>query len=76
MQEHRIETTIKSNGTLTLEELPFKEGDIVEVIILERQVKPETENPYPLRGKLLKYDDPFGPAAPLEDWEALRDDRS
>ncbi len=72
MQAHRTEAVIKANGTLTLEELPFKEGDLVEVIVLERQPEAKTDNPYPLRGKLLKYDDPFGPAAPLEDWEALR----
>jgi hypothetical protein len=26
----------------------------------------------PLRGSILRYDDPFGPAAPLEDWEVLQ----
>ena len=72
MQAHRTETVIKTNGTLTLEELPFKEGDVVEVIVLERQTKPETDNPYPLRGTLYQYDDPFEPVVPPEDWEALR----
>jgi len=30
------------------------------------------ENPDLLRGSVLRYDDPFGPACPLEDWEALQ----
>lgn len=29
-------------------------------------------SPYPLEGTVLHYEDPFGPAAPLEDWEALK----
>ncbi len=72
MQAHKTEAVIQPDGKLLLEKLPFKEGDLVEVIVLERQVKQEAENSYPLRGKLLKYDDPFGPATPLEDWEALK----
>lgn len=29
-----------------------------------------------LRGTLLRYDDPYEPAAPLSDWEVLKDDSS
>jgi hypothetical protein len=29
-------------------------------------------NLYPLRGTVLFYEDPFEPAVPVEDWEALR----
>lgn len=76
MQAHKVETTIKANGTLLLEELPFGEGAAVEVIVLERPTekvaaRPE-EDKYPLRGTVYKYDDPFEPAVPPEDWEALR----
>ena len=35
---------------------------------LERQW---IEKPNLLEGSVLKYDDPFGPACPPEDWEAL-----
>ncbi len=28
------------------------------------------ENPNLLKGSVLRYDDPFGPACPPEDWEA------
>jgi len=30
------------------------------------------QNTKPLRGTVTRYDDPFGPAAPVEEWEALR----
>lgn len=59
-----------------LEEVPFAEGVAVEVIVLERPTneanESQVEDRYPLRGKLLRYDDPFGPAVPPEDWEAMR----
>lgn len=72
MQAHKIETVVQTDGRLMLEKLPFKKGDTVEVIILECQVKKEPDNPNLLHGKLLRYDDPFGSATPLEDWEALK----
>jgi hypothetical protein len=30
------------------------------------------QNLYPLRGKVLYYEDPFEPAVPTEDWEVLK----
>src|SRR6266478_6503879 len=38
--------------------------------LTEEQKKLLAENPYPLRGTVLRYDDPFEPAVPPEDWEA------
>ncbi|MGI8408268.1 MAG: hypothetical protein ACR2M8_00120 [Pyrinomonadaceae bacterium] len=74
MEAHRIETTVQPNGMIILEDLPFDEGKKVEVIVLEstEAVEEKSENPYPLRGTEYKYDDPFGPAVPLEDWEVLK----
>ena len=72
MKAHRIETTLTENGTLTIGNLPFQAGDTVEIIILERYSRPLNSNPYPLRGKVIRYDDPFESATPLEDWEALQ----
>lgn len=79
MNAHRIETILTDNGTLTLRDLPFQKGDAVEVIILERPSVQEgaaptrhpNSNPYPLRGKVIRYDDPTEPVA-LEDWEVLQ----
>lgn len=73
MQAHRVEKIIQSNGVLILENLPFEAGKKVEVIVLEAEngkIEP-VKNNYPLRGSLYKYDDPFEPVVPIEDWEAL-----
>lgn len=73
MNAYRIETTLTENGTLTLQDLPFCAGDSVEIIVLERRshTRHPGENPYPLRGKVIRYDDPTEPVA-LEDWEVLQ----
>ena len=73
MQAHKIETVVGADGTIILEKLPFKEGGTVEVIILGQQTESPTSNPYPLRGTTpYRYDDPFEPLVPAEDWEALK----
>ncbi len=81
MNAFKVETVLTEDGTLILQDLPFHAGDTVEVIILERlscqqeqTVTPTSDsNLYPLRGKQpYRYDDPFEPAVPLEDWEALQ----
>lgn len=79
---HRLEAVIGANNSLTLEDLPFNEGKEVEVIVLEKStVATSTQQAntddkptprFPLRGKTLKYIDPFEPAAPLEDWEVYK----
>ena len=61
MQAHRIETVIPANGSIVLENLPFKEGERVEIIVLERREN-ASQKDTPLAGALLKYEDPFGPA--------------
>ena len=79
MNAHHVETVLTENGTLTLRDLPFQAGDAVEVIILERHKLQPSEastnhsdsNLYPLRGKVIHYDDPTEPVA-LEDWEVLQ----
>lgn len=71
MQAHRIETTVQPNGKVILENLPFDAGETVEIVISKAENEAK-ENPYPLRGTVYKYEDPFEPAVPLEDWDALR----
>ena len=73
MNAHKIETTLTDNGTLLLKDLPFQAGDSVEIIILKRNYQQSESNPYPLRDKQpYRYDDPFEPPIPLEDWEVLQ----
>lgn len=79
---HRLKAVIGANNSLTLEDLPFNEGKEVEVIVLEKPTVAASSQPsdtndkptprFPLRGKTLKYIDPFEPAAPLEDWEVYK----
>jgi hypothetical protein len=70
MNVHRIETTVATDGTLTLTNLPFHAGDAVEVIIVPRASASAEQNAYPLRGKVIHYNNPTAPVA-QEDWEAL-----
>ena len=66
---HRVETTLRQDGTLTLEHLPFRAGQAVEVIILAHPAVAPAGNPYPLRGTALHYERPTEPVA-AEDWGA------
>ena len=58
------------NGKLTLDNVPFAEGEEVEVIVLAEARKARGER-YPLRGSVLRYDDPTAPVADT-DWDVLR----
>lgn len=71
MQAVRIETKIKNDGNLILNELPFKPGESVEVIVLE-QKKQESilANQYSLRGTPVNYQKPYLPVSEAK-WEAL-----
>ncbi|HEV7475838.1 MAG TPA: hypothetical protein VGN90_17410 [Pyrinomonadaceae bacterium] len=68
MSTHHIEITLSQDGKLMLDELPFRAGDKVEVIILAQQPKRNGDE-YSLRGKPIEYLDPTDPVAP-DDWEA------
>ncbi len=67
---HRLETRLAEDGTLTLEHLPFRPGQAVEVIVVPLPEKGPLENAYPLRGLSVAYDRPTEPVAE-QDWEAL-----
>ena len=62
MNAHRIETALTENGKLSLQNLPFKKGDEVEIIVLERSSSKNISDSHPLRGTVIRYDDPFEPA--------------
>ena len=71
MNAHRIETILSSERLVTLRDIPFTPGTLLEIIILEREVSIEAKNRYPLRGTAYRYDAPFEPVA-LEEWEAAK----
>jgi hypothetical protein len=57
---------------LSLKNLPFKKGDEVEIIILDRSSSKTISDRDSLRGTVISYDEPFEPATSFEDWEALK----
>ncbi len=71
MQAYRIETKLKQDKKLILDNLPFHAGESIEIIILSQSPSPVHKDHYPLRGKLVRYIDPTEPVA-VEDWEALK----
>ncbi len=75
MNAYKVETVLTEDGTLLLKELPFHAGDAVEIVILEQSKTPlpsSSEQPIrSLKGSILRYDEPFELATPLEDWEVL-----
>jgi hypothetical protein len=70
MRAYRIEKTLSEDGVLELRALPFRAGEIVEVIILSREDKVGEARDFPLRGKVLRYEKPTEPVA-QDDWEVL-----
>ncbi len=71
METLRVEKVIQSNGTIVLENLPFAEGEKVEIIIVKSGAENEKKL-YSLRGTAYKYENPFEPAIAPEDWEAAK----
>jgi hypothetical protein len=84
MSAHRIEATLNQDGRLVLENLPFRAGDVVEVVIMEHKTgtngdsgdlimfksntKAHAANSYPLRGAVIKYEAPTEPVG-VDDWD-------
>ena len=59
--------------SLDLPELAEFIGKEVEIVVTEvSKPSPTGEDRFPLRGTVLWYEDPDGPAVPEEDREALR----
>jgi hypothetical protein len=71
MPTYRVETEVSKDGSVTVKGLPFKAGHKVEVIVRDRNRQKEGEGPYPLRGKPIRYVDPFGSVAE-DEWDVLR----
>ncbi len=44
----------------------------MEIIILERHSAKNTAEAYPLKGKVISYEDPFEPAISAEEGESLK----
>ena len=71
MQTYRVETTVSNDRTLTIQGIPFYAGDKVEIIVRGHERERERIRRYSLRGKAIRYVDPFGSVA--EDaWDTLQ----
>jgi hypothetical protein len=70
MRAYRVEKTLSEDGVLELRALPFRAGEIVEVIILSREDKVCEVQDFPLKRKVLRYEKPTEPVA-QDDWEVL-----
>ena len=70
MSAHHIEITLAQDGKLIIDELPFRAGDTLEVIIFARRPKPNGRE-YPLRGQPINYLEPTEPVAQA-DWDAVQ----
>ena len=64
-----ITTTVQKKGVITLDNLPLRVGDKVEIVIYEAGSAAETN--YPLRGKPVQYHAPFDSVA-KDEWDALQ----
>jgi hypothetical protein len=71
VQAYRLEAIIQEDGSLTLQHLPFRAGERVEVIVLEQASKGGEPARYPLHGTRVTYVDPAEPVAE-DDWESAR----
>ena len=67
------EATVAEDGSLHLESPTpaLKPGDKV-LLTISPIAEATGQNPTLLLGTVTRYDDPFGPAAPIEEWEAPR----
>ena len=67
---HRIDAVLTEDGKLSLDNLPFRAGQAVEVIVLPAAQSGASAT-HPLRGMVLRYDQPTAPVAEA-DWDALK----
>ncbi len=68
MGAYHTDAVIQPNGTLVLQNLPYPEGQTVEIILVERPRAASTDEP--LAGTPVTYVDPFRPVAG-NDWDAV-----
>ena len=68
---HRTEVVLTEDGKLSLDRLPFRAGQALEVIVLPVATPPPAPATHPLRGSVIRYDRPTDPVAE-SDWGVLQ----
>lgn len=67
------EATVGEDGALHLRNPdPSLKPGVRVLLTISPQTEAAEENTTPLRGTVTRYDDPYGPAMDLDEWEALR----
>ena len=61
MEAYRTEKKVAANGALRLDALPFKEGELVEVIVLPTEGRSAQSAAPSLRGSVIKHVAPTEP---------------
>lgn len=69
METYKIETTIKENHKIEIDNLPFPEGESVEVTISKKITSNGKD--YLMIGEPVTYIDPFEPVSE-DDWDVLK----
>jgi hypothetical protein len=71
MQAFHTTSKVSSNGALVITGLPFGAGEEVEVTVESKSTTRGQIFRTPLAGIPVEYVDPFNPAVPPEEWEAM-----
>lgn len=69
IQAYKTETVIKKNHKLEIDNLPFEDGDKVEVLV-SKKVNSKGKN-HLMIGEPIIYINPFEPVAE-DDWDVLK----
>ena len=69
---YTLRTEVDADGVINLRGLSLAKGERVEVVIKRLRRLPENSERYPLRGLPHRYDSPFEPAVPADEWAALK----
>lgn len=73
VQYHKTETTVAGDGSITVRDHPFTEGEEVEVIVRSREpAQPASSDVRTLLGSVRRYTNPFEPAVDPASWDATR----
>jgi hypothetical protein len=81
MNAYRVETVILEDGKVLLQGLPFRVGEIVEIIVLERadvQEKAQTSEETPFDGAFEPADREYleGVSSLMTEWESEADEQA
>lgn len=71
METYRVVKKVASGRKLLLDDLPFRAGDRVEVVVRSQKRGQGTGDRYPLRGKPVRYLQPFE-GVDENQWEVLQ----